>query len=71
MLFTANAATPIAGDLTPTGTGKAGVSTMLTDKDAYVVAPTVDAAGLNPKLNFLLDGAGTAVVYLSRVSPAY
>lgn len=70
MLFTANGATPVAGDLTPNGTGKAGVSTMMTDKDAYVLAPTT-TAGLNPQLNFLLDGAGTATVYLSRVSPAY
>ncbi|RTK98729.1 MAG: hypothetical protein EKK57_11165 [Proteobacteria bacterium] len=71
MLFTANGAAPVAADLTPTTAGKAGVSTIMTDKDAYIVAPTVDAAGLKPQLNFLLDGMGVATVYLSRVSPAY
>lgn len=71
MLFTANGAAPIAADLTPNTTGKAGVSTMLSDKDGYIVSPSQDAANLNPQLNFLLDGAGTAVVYLSRVLPSY
>lgn len=65
-LFNTVGDTPNAAALTPTGTGKAGVSTMTTDKEGYLLAPPIGG-----QVSVLLDGAGTATMYLSRVLPSF
>jgi hypothetical protein len=70
-LFNNAGDTPNAAALTPTGTGKAGISTTYSKFDFYLVAPPVTVANPGGQVSVLLDGAGTAVLYLSRVSPAY
>lgn len=70
-LFNNAGDTPNAAALTPTGTGKAGLSTTLSAFDFYLVAPPVTVANPGGQVSVLLDGMGTATLYLSRVSPAY
>ena len=70
-LFNNAGDTPNAAALTPTGTGKAGVSTVYSKFDFYLIAPAPTVANPGGQVSVLLDGMGTATLYLSRVSPAY